>query len=347
MVRLVTGITARSLDQARGPLRDLVDGVVIDFPWRWAQPDGPWLDDTFTDELLSGLDWCQNNLGVSGLPLQVRLRPRLGTHAPDWLRSAAGVMPWLVDVGDDVIASLPEGVPRWWQPNYLDAAAHLWSELADVTAGHPALAEVVMGWGTTLYAEPCLKQMHHQANLHEAVNGGWTEQADDNAFSEGWEAHRAFGPEVACYTAYNPPGRVLKERGVWRYRHGNPERAARLMEAQVDALEGQVVLANNCLSAPVNLSTPAYRSLYSSMLRLARDRSVPLAFQTETLGRHEAGYPTKNVQRTVMLAVQWGAASVEVPIGAQVETEEYPDNLLDPDLAAMASNAMRLRNPQA
>lgn len=333
-------MTSRSFDQAQtqSQFRNLIDGAVIDFEWRELHTGPGQINETFKATLLSQLDWCRANGGTSGKSIKVRLRPRMGMYAPDWVKTNAGTLTWYTDKGTDGTgAAAPSnsawkqisgGVPRWWVKAYLDAAEDFTSLIKTHFGNHPALCEVVMGWPTTQFAEPCLKQFGLQENLYAALDGGWTEALDTAAFVAGWNSHKThFSPiGIATYTAYNPIGTVDMTARTFTF--GNAAKTIELMNTQVSILGNMALVANNSLTAPLSTQNSHYQEMYNRMVAL-RQSGTKIAFQTETLGRHLNAYPTETVKKTIEQALAWGAQGVEIPIGCQnLSTATYEENYI-------------------
>jgi len=293
---------------------------------------------------MSQLNWCRTNLGTSGKPLKVRLRPRMGMYAPDWVRLAAGNLKWYTDKGFDGVGDpapsnsnwkeIPDGVPIWWNAKYLEAAADFNKLIADHFGSHVSLCEVVMGWPSTQFAEPCLKQFGLQENLEAAVNAGWTEALDTACFEAGWQSHKTvFSPlGISCYTAYNPIGTVTPG-AIPSFAFGNATKTISLMNTQVSILGDKAVVGNNSLTAPFSVHNTHYQEMYNRMIEL-RNQGTNIAFQTETLNRHISDYPTETVRGTIELGEAWGATSIEIPIGCEnLSVALYDENYITPRYA--------------
>lgn len=184
------GPTARDVQFAQGVLRSVITGVVVDFEWSWIQPSNPAaLDPAAVAQVHAWLDWCETNTGVTGKPLQVHLRPRVGLYA---LTSYAR-QPAPCAGGSTAAVELPGrhhgrtstlGRPKLFRVHRIRPTAplrrdaplvdavlrersrrctrfRLWQEFEARTI----VVEVDYGWPSTHYMEPCLKQWSIQDNL--------------------------------------------------------------------------------------------------------------------------------------------------------------------------------------
>ncbi len=333
VVRRCTGLGARSFATAQRAQRNIISFVVIDFEWHQLHAGPGKVDTAFRDELRRQLDWCASQLGVTGKPLQVRLRPRMGMYAPQWVKNSTGVMRWYTDKGTDGTgASAPSdpawreiegGVPVWWNAAYASAATDLYAIIAREFGSHRALAEVAMGWPSTQFVEPCNKQFGLVENVRAAAAKGYTDALDDAMFLKGWQAHKAllspYG--IGCYTAFNPPGSVVS--GTFRF--GNVERCVRLMRTEVATLGPTAVVANNSW-APLSTQSGEYRTMYGEHQRL-RSSGTRIGFQTETFEKLSRN---TTVRAAIEEAVTFRASGVELPRGCESASGQ---NLVDPAYA--------------
>lgn len=326
-LRRCVGLGARSFDTARKAQRSVISFVVIDFEWHELHTGPGKIDAAFRDVLRQQLDWCWANKGVTGQPLLVRLRPRMGMYAPTWVKNATGTLPWYTDKGTDGTgpAALSDpawkqiagGVPLWWSDAYGKAAHDLYAIIAREFGKHPALAEVAMGWPATQFVEPCNKQFGLDENVRAAVAAGYTDAKDDAMFRRGWDAHKALLSPlgISCYTAYNPTGAV-STTGTGSFTFGNVQRTIALMNQQVQVLGTTAVLGNNSW-APLSSQSSTYRTMYVEMQRLGAASGAPVAFQTETLTKLLRNV---TVQETLLDAASFGATGAELPRGCESAT---------------------------
>lgn len=314
------GPTARDVQFAQGALRSVITGVVVDFEWSWIQPSNPAvLDPAAVAQVHTWLDWCETNAGVTGKPLQVHLRPRVGLYAPDFVRQAAGTMRWWFNDGQ---ANFPAGttgtpapsgaansfeylgyagrphsggMPRWWMPSYESALATLYTLLWQEFGARTIVVEIDYGWPSTHYMEPCLKQWAIQDNLKSAITDQpvgekWTETRDDELFAAGWtHAMSTWGTtRHAIFTSYNPCGQILVDAttysGIRHRPDRNIARTIRLMEKQLSICGGLTLWANESFVNPWNTASGAEQvAMYQRMID-GRQAVPPVAnaLQTET-----------------------------------------------------------------
>lgn len=341
-VRRCSGLGARSFSTAQKAQRSIISFVVIDFEWHQLHAGPGTVNRAFRDELRRQLDWCASQTGVTGEPLQVRLRPRMGMYAPQWVKDSAGVLRWYTDKGTDGTGAgapsdpawkeIPGGVPIWWNLAYSRAATDLYSIIARELGSHPALSEVTMGWPSTQFVEPCNKQFGLPENVQAAAAAGYTDALDDAMFLKGWQTHKALLSPlgVSCYTAFNPPGKVVGNT----FRFGNVERCVALMRLQVTTLGAAAVVANNSW-APMSTQSREYVTMYDEHKRL-RLAGTRVGFQTETFDKL---LRSTTVRAAINEAVSFRATGIELPRGCETGTGL---NLVDAAYARSVCTAFAL-----
>ena len=339
------GPTARNIDAAQGGLRQVITGVVIDFEWSWIQPSSATsFDASAVAQLNTWLDWCANNTGVTGKPLNVHLRPRVGLYAPDWVRAEAGTMRWWFNDGQANFpagttgAPAPSGAPnsfeylgyagrpysggmvRWWLAPYATRIGEFYARLHTTFGSKTIIKEVDYGWASTHYMEPCLKQWSIQDNIKSAITDQpsgerWTEAADDALFLAGWQHGMATWAQsrAAIFTSYNPCGRITADATKFSgYKHvpdGNNARTIRLMETHRQTCGGLTLWANESFVNPWNTASGSEQvAMYQRMID-GRQAVPPVAnaLQTETDKKIDAKYDANNGVTNVVDTVREAA----------------------------------------
>jgi hypothetical protein len=322
------------------------------------------------------LDWCENNAGVSGVPLKVCLRPRMGFFAPEWVKNDPNIgrlQYWENDgvanfdpaevggappSGESGYFEFLPGCATWWRPKYREYQGGWLQRLAEAFGDHPAVCEIDIAYASTHYTEPCIKQWGCQANIASCMTApvAWNMADEIAAYEQSWrDAVQYFGRyRVAVGTSYNPGQTLIVDSSKYsgyRVNWGDIDHTLDLMSRHKSICRGLTIWGNHSLQSPWQTSgSPEATQMYQAQVDGAAGiPSVALMYQSITLAKFKTDYSaTSNVQETVNDAISMGAVRLEIPVGCQNYDASYPLNYISTAFATSAGvgfeqNAARYR----
>jgi len=304
----LTGLLARDPERVTPEGAARLRGFVQPLRWADAQPTagGP-----ISAAALTTLGKAVEKARAHGYP-RLKLRLLAGCHSPAWALALGGgaLEGWQEPEGGETWT-----VPRWWEPEFLEAYAAFVGALAG-HLGDPEWCEVTVSGSCTIFAEPLIHQLGVAANRSLALAAGYTVDKDEAAFRKVVaDQHAVLSPlGISSSVAYNP-WQTIDSRGRLAVR---PEKTIEFMDFQRALAGAAGIWENNSLIArrlpdgTTEQARPDYQPMYDHMTAAAA-QGHPVQFQTATLAKilDAGGTPYD----TASWAADHGGLSVELPAG--------------------------------
>lgn len=318
--------------------------IVAEVKWDEAQPTA--LDNTNGVIASGALSEVDAAIALGAPYDRIKVRIFTGITSPAWAKAlGGGPMPW-----GNADGSVIYDVPVWFSSEFLDAYEAFVEALAAELAGRSdKVVEVTLAGATTIFSEPCIRQIGWDDNYTTALAHGYTEVGDLDAIKQCVDIHHEHMSPIGIVTsvAYNSMQYFNTTLGVGRVKLAS---TFELMEYQRDIMGKYAVWENNSLGAMydeedvVQPRVGDYPDLYAFM---AEGAAQGTAIQFQSMNRRVMNekYPGVTCDATADYAVQLGAISVEMPgalAGYPDWTADFTEAKADEVNAALLANAETL-----
>lgn len=267
--------------------RPVLSGFVVDVAWADIEPQpGTIATNNALDQAIAAVQTAQPSDGEG---MQIKLRVRAGTLAPEWAKHLGGDPVEVVDQGQTAT------VGRFWTPEFGRAYSQLQSGLAARYDGAAELRQVTVSRCSTFFAEPFLRQWGDEATQRNLLAAGYNVDLDAQCQREEIDAHLAW-TRTRSGLAFNPYQRISPDATVVA-----DELFTETMMGYCRAtLQARCVLENYSIRSLAQ--DDPYPQMYAALARLG----APLGFQTAAEKRIGDWY------QTCSWAVKQGANSIEL-----------------------------------
>lgn len=294
-----------------------IKGFVHEMTWNSAQSTegaSNAISTTALNSLQDSVDLA-NTHSIPGL----RLRIFAGKDAPTWAKNlgAGPVTGWVnTDVNGGTYT-----IPLWWDPAYLAAYDNFIEVLAAALVDFPLVKDITISGGTTIFAEPCIKQFSNSTNRTTIQGFGYNQTTEFNSQKSCIDSHHThMSPRgIASTFAYNPYQLIGSGGGI---QISNPK-TLELMDYQRTAMGRFCIWQNNSCNGYLHTdgtyhsqrgeSDAKYAEIYNYMLTEGFP-DVAVNFQTETLTKMIDDNCTPEETAQWVIKTEKGFA-VEMPAG--------------------------------
>lgn len=293
-----------------------IKGFVHEMTWNSAQPTEG-VNNVISAAALTSLQESVDLANAVGLPA-LRLRIFCGKDSPTWAKNA-GDGPITGWVNTDVQGGTYT-IPRWWDPVYLAAYDNFIDVLATALGDFPLVKDITISGGTTIFAEPCIKQFSNSTNRATALAAGYTQTSEFNSQKSCIDSHQAWMTPagIASSFAYNPYQLIGSGGGI----QISTPKTLELMDYQQSTMGRFCIWQNNSINGYLHTdgtyhsqrgeSDAHYQEIYDHML--AGYPTVAVTFQTETLTKMIDDNCTPEETAQWVIQTEKGYA-VEMPAG--------------------------------
>lgn len=285
-----------------------IKSFVVEIDWNVIQPDpGPFVP-AVVEEVLRHAQWASDH------GMKIRLRTFAGLYAPDWVKAAAGEIPWYSYAPTDG-EKLVGTVPIWWTDTYGALYSQWQADMVAAFGDVDPIVDVTIARSMTIFAEPMIRQWGSASNVTIARDAGYTVDADLNSLRESMMEHRVWAEAgVGSSFAFNPwqePAHLDTGAGGAK---ANLPVALGLIDYFKTALGRCGIVQNNSIGNPISVRGPRYQQFWEYM---AQQRAAqypfpqPIAFQTMNT-RVMSSFGSQPYDTAKMVA-NMGANACEMP----------------------------------
>jgi hypothetical protein len=272
----------------------VLDGFVVNVGWASLQTGagGPITSNNAIDKAITQVRVANG----SGAHLALKLRVYAGIQAPGWAKSLGGAPVTVRDPHSKVTGT----VGRFWTGAFGLAYQDLQAKLAAKYDGIPEIREVTISRCSTIYDEPFIRQITDATTVANLWNAGYTVAADQACQQQAVQAHAAW-KLTRSDLSFNPYQEILSVSST-----KTDEAFTQAMITNCSA-----TLGLNCIIENNSLRSTSQGKDYDAMYAAIKAQRANVTFQTATMPR------VGSLSATLIIAVGYGAGSVELPSGYQ------------------------------
>jgi len=287
--------------------------VVVRVAWRDLQPnaDGDIVRPNLIDDAINYAQ--QQNNANPGLNMNIKIRVMCGVASPDWVKTQSGSFTLLTDLAAVATSPSDSLMPRFWQPEFLNAYASFQAKLAALYDNVPEVREIVNGGTGALYGEAFIRYAGNGGptgtNSTSYINAGWTAEKDLAAIRSTIDAMKVW-KKTRISMAFNEFINIAMPPGVTR--DAAPTKS--VIDYMVATLGKQAVLGNNSLrddnaqGADDWLPGGLMYDISGYMKTVHNTQRVPIYYQTATIDK------LSDLRSTIEKGISLGAGAIETPV---------------------------------
>lgn len=299
----------------------ITNGVVVQLNWKDIQTreNGPIVRNNKLDE---AIQWSRNFTKKYGVEMPIKLRLYCGINSPDWL------------MNKNYFTAKGEKIPKFWEPEYIQAFADVQAKLAAIYDDVPEVREVVDGGTGIISAESFIRPFSNAPARMKAaqmlLKEGYTKEKDANAIYQSFESMRPWKKTLVS-VAFSPYQYLDKSGRSYETATG----VFPFIDKFISIFGDRAVIGNNGLRTVEgrhgeDFEEGGERYALFNYFKKLHSNGVKVYFQTATTERGGG-----DLRATIEDGIKYGAIYIELP----TRPREYA-KLLDGNIESLKKKVL-------